>query len=69
MFYTVSCQGIIPTIQVYRKEDTCAFKIFVLVRASLGSRETSKILLAGGQMVFFGDLPFSPHLTMDSSQN
>ena len=31
--------------------------------------ETSQVLLAGGQVVFLGDLPFSPHLTIDSAQN
>ena len=31
--------------------------------------ETSQVLLAGGQLVFLGNLPFSPHLTIDSAQN
>ena len=31
--------------------------------------ETSHVLLADGQVVFLGDLPFSPHLTIDSAQN
>ena len=31
--------------------------------------ETSQVLLAGGQVVFLGDLPFSAHLTIDSAQN
>ena len=31
--------------------------------------ETSQVLLAGGQMVFLGDLPFLPHLTIDLAQN
>ena len=31
--------------------------------------ETSQVLLAGGQVVFLGDLPFSPHLSNDSAQN
>ena len=39
------------------------------VLAWLGSRETSQALLAGGQVVFLGDLPFSPHLTTDLAQN
>ena len=30
--------------------------------------ETSKVLPAGGQVVFLGDLPFSPHLTIDSAK-
>ena len=31
--------------------------------------ETSQVLLAGGQVFFLGDLPFSPHITTDSAQN
>ena len=31
--------------------------------------ETSKVLLAGGQVVYLGDIPFSHHLTIDSAQN
>ena len=31
--------------------------------------EPSQILLAGGQVVFLGDLTFLPHLTIDSAQN
>ena len=31
--------------------------------------ETSQGLLAGGQVVFLGDLSFLPHFTIDSSQN
>ena len=31
--------------------------------------ETSKVLLAVGQLIFHGDLPFSPYLTIDSAQN
>ena len=31
--------------------------------------ETSQVLLAGGQVVYLGDLPFSPNLTIDSAQN
>ena len=32
--------------------------------------ETSQVLLAGGQVFLFPqDLPFSPHLTIDSAQN
>ena len=31
--------------------------------------ETSQVLLAGGQVVFLGNLPFSPLLTIDSAQN
>ena len=31
--------------------------------------ETSQVLLAGGQVFFLGDLPFSPHLLIDSAQN
>ena len=31
--------------------------------------EASQVLLAGGQVVFLGDLPFSTHLTIDSAQN
>ena len=27
--------------------------------------ETSQVLLAGGQVVVLGELPFSPHLTTD----
>ena len=35
-----------------------------------GSCETlSQVLLAGGQLVFLGDLPFSPHLTINLAQN
>ena len=33
------------------------------------SHKTSQVLLAGGQVDFIGDLPFSPHLTIDSAQN
>ena len=31
--------------------------------------ETSQFLLAGGQVVFLGDPPVSPYLTIDSAQN
>ena len=31
--------------------------------------ETSQVLLAGGQVVFLGDLSFSPHLMIDSAEN
>ena len=31
--------------------------------------ETRQVLLAGVQVFFLGDLPFSPHLTIDSAQN
>ena len=31
--------------------------------------ETSQVLLVHGQLVFLGDLPFSPHLTTDLAQN
>ena len=31
--------------------------------------ETSQFLLAGGQVVLLGDLPFSAHLTIDSARN
>ena len=31
--------------------------------------EGSRVLLAGDQVFFLGDLPFSPHLTVDSVQN
>ena len=31
--------------------------------------ETSQVLFADGQVVFLGDLPFLPHLTIDSAQN
>ena len=31
--------------------------------------ETSQVLLAGGQVFFRGDLPFSPNLTIDLAQN
>ena len=31
--------------------------------------ETSQVLLAGGQMVFHEDFPFSPHIAIDSAQN
>ena len=31
--------------------------------------ETSQVVLAGGQVVFLGDLPFLPHLKIDSAQN
>ena len=31
--------------------------------------ETNQVLLAGGHVVFLGDLPFSPHHTIDSAQN
>ena len=33
------------------------------------TRETSQVLPAGGQVVFLADVPFSPHLTIDSAQN
>ena len=43
----------------------------VLNRSSLplGTCETSRVLLAGGQVFFLGYLPFSPHLIIDSAQN
>ena len=31
--------------------------------------ETSQVLLVGGQVIFLGDLPFSPHLAIGSAQN
>ena len=31
--------------------------------------ETSKVLLADGQVVFFRDLPFSPHVAIGSRNN
>ena len=31
--------------------------------------ETSQVLLVGGQVFFLGDLPFSPHRTIDWAQN
>ena len=31
--------------------------------------ETHQVLLAGGQVYFLRDLPFSPHLMIDSAQN
>ena len=31
--------------------------------------ETSQVLLTGGQVLCLGDLPFSPHLTIDLAQN
>ena len=31
--------------------------------------ETSQVLPAGAQVVFLGDLPFTPHLKFDSAQN
>ena len=31
--------------------------------------ETSQVLLVGGQVVILGDLPFSPHLSIDLTQN
>ena len=31
--------------------------------------QTSQVLLAGGQVGFLGDLPFSPHLRNDCAQN
>ena len=31
--------------------------------------KTSQVLLAGGQVIFLGDFPFSPHLQIDSAQN
>ena len=31
--------------------------------------EASQVLLAGGQVVFLGDLPFSPHLPIDPAQH
>ena len=34
-----------------------------------GHSETSQVLLAGGQVLFLGDLPFSPNLPIDSAQN
>ena len=30
--------------------------------------EISQVLLVGGQVVFLGDLPFWPHLMIDSAQ-
>ena len=33
------------------------------------TRETSQVLLVGGQGFFLRDLPFSPHLTTDLAQN
>ena len=31
--------------------------------------ETRQVLLAGDQVVFLGDIQFSPHLGIDSAQN
>ena len=31
--------------------------------------EISQVVLAGGQVLFLGDLPFSPHLAIDLTQN
>ena len=39
---------------------------FALARVTF---ETSQVLLVGGQGIFLRDLPFSPHLPIDSSQN
>ena len=38
------------------------------VHVYFGSCVTSQVLLAGGQVVFLGDLPFSLHLTTESAQ-
>ena len=37
-----------------------------LARVTCGK---SQVLLADGHVVYYGDLPFSPHLTIDSAQN
>ena len=37
-----------------------------LARVTCGS---SQVLLAGGQVVYLGDLPFLPHVAIDSAQN
>ena len=31
--------------------------------------ETSQVLLAGGQVISLGDLPFASYLTIDAAQN
>ena len=53
--------------------NTCMhiFAILTAVGSSLARAtcETSQVLLAGGQVVFLGDLPFSPCLTIDMAQN
>ena len=36
---------------------------------SSGHSETSQVLLAGGQVLFLEDPPFSPHLVIGSAQN
>ena len=52
-----------------------SFRAFALNLTAVGSNlarvtcETSQILFACGQVVFLGDLPFSPYLTIDLSQN
>ena len=37
--------------------------------ASSGHVGHKQVLLAGGQVFFLGDFPFSPHLLIDSAQN
>ena len=36
---------------------------------SSGHMWASQVLILGSQVVFLGDLPFSPHLTIDLAQN
>ena len=59
-------------INIIVNNDLCIVSRHLIAVGSILARvtcETSKVLLASGQVVFLGDLPFSPHLSIDSAQN
>ena len=59
-------------INIIVNNDLCKFSRHLIAVGSILARvtyETSKVLLAGGQVVFLGNLPFSRHLTIDLAQN
>ena len=45
---------------------TNTYDSYVLARVTC---ETIQVIIAEGQVFFLGDLPFLPHLTIDSAQN
>ena len=59
-------------INIIVNNDLCIVSRHLIAVGSILARvtyETSKVLLAGGQVGFLGNLPFSRHLTIDSAQN
>ena len=68
----ISCVSLFTNFTVYSvniesmSSQLVNFTSIVLARVVC---ETSQVLLAGGQVVLLGDLPFSAHLTNDSAQN